>query len=393
MPMARGSARSARCMTMAPAQAWRSRARMRRRCWCRSRAPACRRSMWRGRVLVVPPEEIEPPASGRPHRPRKTAMAGPARPDGRDDLARIRADAVPGDVPRAAGAFACRPRAAVGLWSLQTVNIRDFATDRHRTVDDTPFGGGAGMVLRPDVVDAAIASVADDRPLVFLTPRGRPLTQRDVRRYAAGPGIILLCGRYEGVDQRVIEARGMEEVSIGDYVLSGGELPALVLLDAAVRLLPGVMGAADSAAEEVVLAAPAGIPALHPARRMAGTARARRAAVRPPRRDRRLAPGRGGTRSPASAAPTCGTRTHQPLARRRLPVRRPRRKESRRKDPSDEHHPALRGRADRPPDREPRRARLRAGRHGARRGEGGGRRAHPHPGVRGRVHRAAPTRG
>jgi tRNA (guanine37-N1)-methyltransferase len=136
------------------------------------------------------------------------------------------------------------------IWSLQTANIRDFATDRHRTVDDTPFGGGAGMVMRPDIVDAAIGSVVDERPLVFLTPRGRPLTQRDVRRYAGKPGIVLLCGRYEGVDQRVIEARGMEEVSIGDYVLSGGELAALVLLDAAVRLLPGVMGAADSAAEE-----------------------------------------------------------------------------------------------------------------------------------------------
>src|ERR1700733_8569032 len=136
------------------------------------------------------------------------------------------------------------------IWSLRPVNIRDFAADRHRSVDDTPFGGGAGMVLRPDVVDAAIASVADDRPLVFLTPRGRPLRQRDVQRYAAGPGIVLLCGRYEGVDQRVIDARRMEEISIGDYVLSGGELPALVLLDAVVRLLPRVMGAVDSAAEE-----------------------------------------------------------------------------------------------------------------------------------------------
>jgi tRNA (guanine37-N1)-methyltransferase len=137
-----------------------------------------------------------------------------------------------------------------GIWSLQTIDIRDFATDRHRTMDDTPFGGGAGMVLRPDIVDAAIASVANDRPLVFLTPRGRPLTQDDARRYAAAPGIILLCGRYEGVDQRVIDARRMEEISIGDYVLSGGELAALVLLDATVRLLPGVMGAADSAEEE-----------------------------------------------------------------------------------------------------------------------------------------------
>ena len=138
----------------------------------------------------------------------------------------------------------------IGIWSLDTVNIRDFTADRHRTVDDTPFGGGAGMVLRPDIVDAAIASVADDRPLIFLSPRGRRLTQQDVRRYAGGPGAILLCGRYEGVDQRVVEARGMEEISIGDYVLSGGEPAALVLLDACVRLLPGVMGAAESAEEE-----------------------------------------------------------------------------------------------------------------------------------------------
>jgi tRNA (guanine37-N1)-methyltransferase len=137
-----------------------------------------------------------------------------------------------------------------GLWSLEAVNIRDFARDRHRTVDDTPFGGGAGMVLRPDVVDAAIASVADRRPIIFLTPRGRTLTQRDAERYSSAPGVILLCGRYEGVDQRVIDAHAMEEVSIGDYVLSGGELAALVLLDATVRLLPGVMGAADSAFDE-----------------------------------------------------------------------------------------------------------------------------------------------
>lgn len=137
-----------------------------------------------------------------------------------------------------------------GLWALEAQNIRDHARDRHRTVDDTPFGGGVGMVLRPDVVDAAIGAVADGRPLVFLTPRGRRLTQADVRRYAAGPGVVLLCGRYEGVDQRAVEARGLEEVSIGDYVLSGGEVAAMVLLDACVRLLPGVMGAAESAEEE-----------------------------------------------------------------------------------------------------------------------------------------------
>jgi tRNA (guanine37-N1)-methyltransferase len=137
-----------------------------------------------------------------------------------------------------------------GRWSLDTVQIRDFATDRHRTVDDTPFGGGAGMVLRADIVDAAAASVADERPRVFLSPRGRALAQADAVRLSAGPGVVLLCGRYEGVDQRAIEAGGWEEISIGDYVLSGGELAALVLLDACVRLLPGVMGAAESAEEE-----------------------------------------------------------------------------------------------------------------------------------------------
>lgn len=139
---------------------------------------------------------------------------------------------------------------ASGTWSLATVNIRDFATDRHRTVDDTPFGGGAGMVLRPDIIDAAVASVADDRPILCLTPRGAPFTQADAARLSAGPGAILLAGRYEGIDQRVIDARAMQEISIGDYVLSGGELPALVVLDACVRLLPGVMGAAASATEE-----------------------------------------------------------------------------------------------------------------------------------------------
>jgi tRNA (guanine37-N1)-methyltransferase len=137
-----------------------------------------------------------------------------------------------------------------GIWSLETVQIRDFAVDRHHSVDDTPFGGGAGMVLRPDVVDAAIDHVADGRPLMCLTPRGRRFTQADAARLAGGAGVILLCGRYEGIDQRVIEARAMDEISLGDYVLSGGEPAALVLLDAVVRLLHGVMGAAESATEE-----------------------------------------------------------------------------------------------------------------------------------------------
>jgi tRNA (guanine37-N1)-methyltransferase len=136
------------------------------------------------------------------------------------------------------------------IWSLGTVRIRDFATDRHHSVDDTPFGGGAGMVLRPDVIDAALANVADGRPILCLTPRGRRFTQADAVRLADGAGVILLCGRYEGIDQRVIDAHAMEEISVGDYVLSGGEPAAIVLLDAAVRLLPGVMGAADSTVDE-----------------------------------------------------------------------------------------------------------------------------------------------
>jgi len=140
---------------------------------------------------------------------------------------------------------------ANGIWSLAAHDIRAAATDRHRSVDDTPFGGGPGMVMRADVVDAAIDAVGEAAlPLVYLSPRGGRLTQARVRALAEGPGVVLLCGRYEGVDQRVLEARQVEELSIGDYVLSGGELAAMVLLDACVRLLPGVMGAADSAAEE-----------------------------------------------------------------------------------------------------------------------------------------------
>jgi tRNA (guanine37-N1)-methyltransferase len=138
-----------------------------------------------------------------------------------------------------------------GIWSLDTVQMRDFATDRHHSVDDTPFGGGAGMVLRPDVVDAALDHAAPGgRPILCLTPRGRRFTQADARHLARGGGAVLLCGRYEGIDQRVIETRDMEEVSVGDYVLSGGEPAALVVLDAVIRLLPGVMGCADSAADE-----------------------------------------------------------------------------------------------------------------------------------------------
>ncbi|MGN6155121.1 MAG: tRNA (guanosine(37)-N1)-methyltransferase TrmD [Sphingomicrobium sp.] len=137
-----------------------------------------------------------------------------------------------------------------GIWALDTVQIRDFATDKHRSVDDTPAGGGAGMVLRPDILAAAVDSVADGRAILALSPRGKPLTQERVRELSSGEGVILLCGRFEGFDERIFEARPIEEVSIGDYILSGGEIGAMVILDACVRLLPGVMGAASSGEEE-----------------------------------------------------------------------------------------------------------------------------------------------
>ena len=156
----------------------------------------------------------------------------------------------PGMFPGPLGESLAGRALVTGVWSLGVSNIRDFAVDRHRSVDDTPFGGGAGMVLRPDIADAAIASVADGRPMVCLTPRGRRFTQADARTLAGGTGVVLLCGRFEGIDQRVIESRRMLELSIGDYVLSGGELAAMVLLDACVRLLPGVMGTAESAVDE-----------------------------------------------------------------------------------------------------------------------------------------------
>lgn len=142
---------------------------------------------------------------------------------------------------------------ADGLWSLQATQLRDFATDRHRTVDDTPSGGGAGMVLKPDILSRAIDAVSpegDPRPRILMSPRGTPLTQAKVRELASGPGAVIVCGRFEGVDQRVIEARGLTEISIGDYVLAGGEVAAMVLLEAVVRLIPGVLGAAESHADE-----------------------------------------------------------------------------------------------------------------------------------------------
>jgi len=140
-----------------------------------------------------------------------------------------------------------------GVWSCETVQIRDFATDRHRSVDDTPAGGGPGMVMRADILAAALdhaAATNPEAPLVAMSPRGAPLDQARVRALAAGSGITILCGRFEGIDERLFEARPIVEISVGDYVLSGGEIGALALLDACIRLLPGVMGAASSGCEE-----------------------------------------------------------------------------------------------------------------------------------------------
>lgn len=141
-----------------------------------------------------------------------------------------------------------------GLWSLEAVQIRDFATDKHRSVDDTPAGGGAGMVMRADVLAAALDSVEPGqepgRPVLAMTPRGMPLSQERVRALADGPGVTILCGRFEGIDERLFEAREIEQVSIGDYILSGGEMAALTLLDACIRLIPGVMGAPSSGLDE-----------------------------------------------------------------------------------------------------------------------------------------------
>jgi tRNA (guanine37-N1)-methyltransferase len=153
--------------------------------------------------------------------------------------------------PGPLGASLAGKAMAAGAWSLDIADIRSFATDKHRTVDDTPAGGGPGMVMKADVLGRAIDAVAaDTRPRLLMSPRGVPLTQGRVEALRGGAGVVLVCGRFEGVDERVIAARGLEEVSVGDYVLSGGEIAAMALIDACVRLLPGVMGAAASGAEE-----------------------------------------------------------------------------------------------------------------------------------------------
>ena len=155
--------------------------------------------------------------------------------------------------PGPLGASVIGRGAAQGLWSLRLTQLRDFATGKHRNVDDTPAGGGAGMVLRADVLAAAIDSVShqnDPRPRLLMSPRGKPLTQQRARALAHGPGAVIICGRFEGIDERVIEARNLEEISIGDYVLAGGEVAAMVLLEAVLRLLPGVLGKDESSADE-----------------------------------------------------------------------------------------------------------------------------------------------
>jgi tRNA (guanine37-N1)-methyltransferase len=155
--------------------------------------------------------------------------------------------------PGALGLSLAGEALASGLWQLETLNIRDHGIGRHRVVDDTPAGGGAGMVLKADVLAAAIdaaAAAGDTRPRLLMSPRGRLFTQAEARRLATGQGVVIICGRFEGVDERVIAGRGLEEVSIGDYVLSGGEVAAHVILDACVRLIPGVMGKVESGIEE-----------------------------------------------------------------------------------------------------------------------------------------------
>jgi tRNA (guanine37-N1)-methyltransferase len=153
--------------------------------------------------------------------------------------------------PGPLGASLAGKALATGTWSLEVCDIRSFATDKHRSVDDTPAGGGPGMVMKADVLGRAIdAAATDERPRLLLSPRGSPLTQSRVEDLAAGAGVVLVCGRFEGIDERIIAGRALEEISVGDYVLSGGEIAAMALIDACVRLLPGVMGAAASVADE-----------------------------------------------------------------------------------------------------------------------------------------------
>jgi len=189
-----------------------------------------------------------------------------------------------------------------GLWSLDVIDIREHATDKHRSVDDTPAGGGPGMVMKADVLARAVdAAEAASRPRILMSPRGAPLTQSRVEALAAGQGVLVLCGRFEGIDQRLIEARDLEEISVGDYVLSGGEIGAMALIDACVRLRPGVMGQEASGAEESFSAGLLEYP--HYTRPgLGGPADPRCAAFRRSSQNRPLAAGRGGKAHPRAPA-------------------------------------------------------------------------------------------
>ena len=157
----------------------------------------------------------------------------------------------PGSFPGTLGMSICGKALDRGIWALKTLDIRDFAVDRHKTVDSSPYGGGPGMVLRPDVLDRTLEAISDvPGRRICLSPRGRRFDQAFAKELAHEPGVVLVCGRYEGIDQRVIEAREMEEVSLGDFVLTGGEIAAQALLDATVRLLPGVIGSEQGLDEE-----------------------------------------------------------------------------------------------------------------------------------------------
>ena len=201
-------------------------------------------------------------------------------------------------------------KASGRLWSLEAVDIRDFTTDKHRSVDDTPAGGGPGMVMRADVIARAIDAVAADaRPRLLMSPRGRLLTQARVRELAAGPGVAILCGRFEGIDERVIAGRGLEEVSIGDYVLSGGEIAAMAVIDACVRLIPGRDGKGNFRCRGELQRRPPRVPPVHAAAALGGPRHPGGASVRGPRQGPGMAARRRPSSSPASAGPTSGRLT------------------------------------------------------------------------------------
>ena len=273
-----------------------------RRGSCRRRRPGCRggsaRDRWRRSARGPPPTIRQSRIGSSMRSPMDCDSGGSAM-----TVPRLRPDALSRTCSRDRSAPAS-PGSALqeGIWSLEATNIRDFATDKHRSVDDTPAGGGAGMVLRPDVLAAALDSVADGRPMLALTPRGAPLTQARVRELAAGEGVILLCGRFEGFDERIFEARPLEPVSVGDYVLSGGELGAMVdprcLREAASR---GNGRGLQRRGGELRAGSP-GISALYPACDMGRAHDPRSAAVGGSCEDRGVATRTRGRRYTAKAA-------------------------------------------------------------------------------------------